>query len=283
MSLPEEVESRYYAARGFDPEHARAVRSHYLPFLEGRELLVELGAGRGELLELAAGRVGRVVGVDADAGMCRVLRDKGLEAVQADASAFLGTTELRPDVVVLAHLIEHLPVDAAFDLLTAIAEVTPPAGRVIVVTPNPACLAVLTNDFWSDPTHARLYTTELLEFLVSQAGFDVVESGGNPRDVPGPPPEMHAPDPLPPGSRPEVAVEPRATIEIDDGYRVDTILDELARLRSAVEGLVHGFGVLADGVEAVRHQAETTAARFRSAFDALYGANEIYVVGDRRA
>jgi hypothetical protein len=279
MPLPDEVESRYYASRGFDPDHARRVRSHYLPFVAGRGLLVELGAGRGEFLDLAREEVDRAVAVDVDPAMCEQVRALGLEAVHADVRTFLASTDLRPDAVFLAHLVEHLPVDAAYEMFTAIAAITPPDGRVVVVTPNPACLAMLTNDFWSDPTHVRLYTLELLSFLLDQAGFDVVEAAGNPLDRPGPPPEVHGPGPLGDDALPVVEVEPRALIEIDDGYRLDTMLDEISRLRHATEALADAHNRLH---AEVRRHSDRVASRFDSAFQHLYGPNEIYVVGARR-
>lgn len=283
MPLPEEVESSYYTAQGFDPEHAREVRGFFLPHVEGSELLVELGAGRGEFLEVVRDHVGRAVAVDVDPVMCDQVRELGFEAIQSDVGTFLASTELRPDAVFAAHLIEHLAVDAAFDMLRGIAAIVPVGGRVVVVTPNPACLAVLTNDFWSDPTHVRIYTVDLLSFLVSQAGFEVVASGGNPVGSPGPPPEMHPPPPLGPWERQRVDVAPRATIEIDDGYRVDTLLDEVARLRRATEALAGALGVLGDQVIDLRAHAEETSRKLGSAFGSLYGPNEIYVVGERRA
>jgi hypothetical protein len=281
MPLPEEVESRYYASRGFDPDHARQVRSHYLPFVAGRELLVELGAGRGEFLDLARDEVGRAVAVDVDPAMCEQVRGLGLEAIHADVRTFLATTDLRPDAVFLAHLIEHLPVDAAFEMVSAIGAITPPGGRIVVVTPNPACLAMLTNDFWSDPTHVRLYTLELLTFLLEQAGFEVVEAAGNPLDRPGPPPETHPPGPMGPWDLPAVEVAPRAVIEIDDGYRLDTLLDEISRLRRASEALAAGLAAQGRLLVEVREHAERIDEHIASAFDHLYGPNEIYVVGER--
>ena len=110
----------------------------------------------------------------------------------ADVIDYATTTADRPDMVFAAHLIEHLRVEAAFGLLQALREIVPPGGRVVLVTPNPACLAMLTADFWSDPTHERLYTIELLTFLLDEAGFDVSDAGGNPLDIPGAPPHLLA-------------------------------------------------------------------------------------------
>ena len=43
-------ESDYYKSREFDSDHNRAVRSHYLTYLEDCRFLVELGCGQGEFL-----------------------------------------------------------------------------------------------------------------------------------------------------------------------------------------------------------------------------------------
>jgi SAM-dependent methyltransferase len=282
MPVPDEIESRYYASQGFDPAHAREVRSHYLSFVEGKQLLLELGCGRGEFLQLAAPSVGRVLGVDVDPDMVKQAGDAGFEAVQADVLDYLAITDERPDAVFLAHLIEHLPVDAAFEVLQRVAALVPPGGVVIVVTPNPACLANLTNDFWSDPTHVRLYTVDLLRFLLDQTGFDVVDAGGNPLDVPGPPPELLASASTEPWGAADVEVAPMAPMTYDESFQLETVLDELSRLRTAVESMAHWIREHDARLTEVRHFAEATAARHDDTLRHLYGPNEIYAVGARR-
>ncbi|MCX7621181.1 MAG: class I SAM-dependent methyltransferase, partial [Acidimicrobiales bacterium] len=255
---------------------------HYLRFVEGREFLVELGAGRGEFLELAAPTVGRVLGVDADPVMVEQIKAKGLEATQAEVGEYVAATDDRPDAVFLAHLIEHLPVDTAFALLCNIASILRPGGVVIVVTPNPACLANLTNDFWSDPTHVRLYTLELLSFLCEQAGFEVIEASGNPADVPGPPPLLRGPDPLGPWARPEPQIEPRGPVQYDEHLHLESVIEELARLRVGVESLAHWIIEQSRQLIELRHYAEVLARHYDATLEHLWGPNEIYVVGERR-
>jgi len=282
-TLPDEVESRYYSSQGFDPDHARTVRGHYLSFVEGKELLIELGCGRGEFLQLAAPKVGRVLGVDVDAAMVEQAAAAGVEAVEADVLTFLADTDERPDAVFLAHLVEHLSVADAFAMFERIAALVPPGGVVIVVTPNPACLANLTNDFWSDPTHVRLYTVDLLRFLLDQTGFDVRDAGGNPLDVPGPPPALLSSDDTTDWGRADVHVEPMAPVEYDESFQLETVLDELSRLRRAVESIAHWVDEHDGRLVELRHLAESTAAAHDRTLHHLYGPNEIYVVGERRA
>ena len=259
------------------------MRSHYLQFLDGRTFLVELGSGRGEFLEVAKGKVDRLVGVDVDPDMVKQCEAAGFEAVHADVLDYLTETEHRPDVVFLAHVIEHLPVDVAFEMLRDAAAIIEPGGVIIVVTPNPACLANLTNDFWSDPTHQRLYTLDLLSFLLDQTGFDVREASGNPLDVPGPPPELVAP-PLAADEweSSDTAVDPRATIDYVDGAGMDGVLDELHRLRKAVEALTFWQHTHDERLTALRRFSEAAADSHNDTLRFFYGPNEIYVVGERR-
>jgi hypothetical protein len=283
MPVPDDFESRYYASRQFDADHAREVRSHYLRFVAGREFLVELGAGRGEFLELAASEVGRVLGVDADPDMVEQIKARGLDAVQADVADYLTSTDDRPDAVFLAHLIEHLPVDAAFEMLGRIAAIVPAGGVLIVVTPNPGCLANLTNDFWSDPTHVRLYTLELVCFLCEQAGFDVVEAAGNPADVPGPPPLLRASESLRPWAPAEPDIEPRGPMQYDEQLHLESVIEELARLRAGMESMAHWMVEQSRQLIELRHYTEVVARAHDNTLEHLWGPNEIYVVAERRA
>lgn len=282
MPIPDEIESRYYSAQGFDPTHAAEVRSHYLQFLDGRRFLVELGAGRGEFLDLAAPKVERVLGVDVDPEMIGQIRSNGHEAVHRDVLEYLRDTDDRPDAVFLAHLVEHLPVDGAFEMFTQCARILEPGGRLIVVTPNPACLAILRNDFWSDPTHVRLYTLDLLRFLLDQTGFDVVEAAGNPLDVPGAPPLLYAPPFEGEWQTDPVGVAPRPPMEYDQDLRLEGVLDELARLRSAVEQLVHAHTAQQQRTAELHRLTRLLAERHDDTLAELWGPNEIYVVGARR-
>jgi hypothetical protein len=148
----------------------------------------------------------------------------------------------------------------------------------VAVTPNPACYAVLSHDFWRDPTHVRFYDLPLLEFLCRQAGLTVESTGTNPANHPGPPPEYLVPEPLvhpPVGDLVEQAMgKLRASLEHHDrrGRITDHHDPEWAY------ELAHVVKVLAS-----RLQDATEALReVRKAYDSLvwglYQSNEIYVV-----
>ena len=274
MSLGPAAEADYYGARGFDEQHAAEVRSFYLPYVEGRRLLVELGCGRGEFLSLAQPIVEQVCGVDVDPKMVQLARARGFTVIEDDVRSYLRQVDDNPDTFFAAHLIEHFSVQDAFGLLTEVHHALAPDGLVILATPNPACLAMLTNDFWSDPTHVRLYTPELLRFLLQQAGFEIVDEGGNPNDTPGPPPHLLAADLLEPwGSLADTLGDAAALPEVpSEGVR--ELSDEVLLLR-------HIVVTLDERLRALRHVAGHAIERHNDTLRFLYGANEIFVVARR--
>jgi SAM-dependent methyltransferase len=192
------LESDYYSYMEFDPEHTREVLGHYVPLFQDKAPVLELGSGRGEFLALLAQAGVAATGVDNDEGMVDKARADGLDVLCGDAIAFLhGDPVPGPyQGVFCAHLVEHLTPDQASELLAGVRRVLAPGGRFVAVTPNPACYAVLSHDFWRDPTHVRFYDLPLLEFLCRQAGLEVEETGTNPANHPGPPPEYLVPEPL---------------------------------------------------------------------------------------
>jgi len=274
------VESDYYSYMEFDPEHTREVLGHYVPLFQDKAPVLELGSGRGEFLGLLAEAGVAATGVDSDEGMVDKARAEGLDVVCADAVAFLhGDPPPGPyQGVFCAHFVEHLTPSQVRELLEGVRRVLAPGGRFVAVTPNPACYAVLSHDFWRDPTHVRFYDLPLLEFLCRQAGLEVEQSGTNPVNHPGPPPEYVAPDPV---------VHPPVEDLIEEATRkIRESLDHHDRRGRASGGheaqwafeLAHVVKVLAG-----RLQESTEALReLRRAHDklvwGLYQSNETYVV-----
>jgi SAM-dependent methyltransferase len=274
------LESDYYSYMDFDPEHTREVLRHYVPMFEDKSPVLELGSGRGEFLGLldAAGIKGQ--GVDSDEGMVEAARRAGLDVVCADAIAFLhGDPAPGPyEGVFCAHFIEHLDPGQVRELLAGVRRVLAPGGRFVAVTPNPACYAVLSHDFWRDPTHVRFYDLPLLAFLCRQAGLEVESTGTNPANHPGPPPEYLGPEPVvhpPLGDLVEKATSklPASLGHHDRRGRVSDPHDP----EWAFE-LAHLVKILADRLQ----EATETLREVRRAHDklvwGLYQSNETYVV-----
>lgn len=283
------MESEYYAHMGFDPEHQRKVLRFYVPMFaepagtsnHGEQgPVLEVGCGRGEFLGLLRDAGVRAQGVDIDPGMVQRARADGFDVVQDDALEFLHADPAPGPYqgVFCAHFIEHLTPEQVVRFMRGARRALVPGGRLVTVTPNPACYAVLSHDFWWDPTHVRFYELALVAFLCRQAGFEVESSGTNPANHPGPPPEFLVGEPV---------VYPGV------GDLVGTAMRKLAAaVESAPPGpegpdpswayeLGHVVNVLGD-----RLQEATQALReLRSAYDNLvwgmYQANETFVVARR--
>ncbi|MDF3034812.1 MAG: hypothetical protein K0S28_86 [Paucimonas sp.] len=155
----------------------------YLPFVRPLvsashdPVALDLGCGRGEWLELLSEHGFRARGVDLDAGMLAACRERGLDAIQADAITTLRSLDASSVAVVSAfHVVEHIPFEAARELIRESLRVLHPGGLLILETPNPENLVVGTSLFYQDPSHVNPIPPELLSFAVEHAGFPRVKT-----------------------------------------------------------------------------------------------------------
>jgi SAM-dependent methyltransferase len=266
------LESSYYTHMRFDPDNARTVMAHYVPFFSGTGKVLELGPGPGEFLALLEEAGIEAVGVDLDEGMVASARSRGLAVDQGDAIRYLEEVAEPGSFagVFSAHFVEHLPAAEVERLFAACARVLAPGGRMVAVTPNPASYPVLTHDFWRDPTHVRFYDLPLLDFLCERAGMEVVGGGVNPRNTPGPRPEFLAPEP---------GVQPDLDGPVDE---LVAALNERGDRRGRASGLA-----LAHLVKTLAVRLQRTQEELRAVWRAhdmllrdLYQGNEIYVVAE---
>jgi SAM-dependent methyltransferase len=259
------LESDYYSYMEYDPVNAKAGLSHYLPFFNGGPVL-ELACGRGEFLELLrdAGIEGE--GVDSDEGMVEQATRAGLRVTQADAVSAL---EQRADDslrgIFSAHFAEHLQPEVLEHVIAESARALGPGGTFVAATPNAACLSVLGHDFWRDPTHVRFYEPRLLAFYCAKAGMEVVETGGNPRNHPGPPPESMAPP-----------------VHVDPDLRADMVA-VIQQIHDKKHGkdwqaFGHFLGVLEERLRATQEELVGLRRSYAHLLDRLYPSNEVYVV-----
>jgi O-antigen chain-terminating methyltransferase len=145
----------------------------YLDYFRDADKVVDIGCGRGELVELLEAEGIPVSGVDADPDMANYCRELGLPVSQADGVEYLA--ELEDDSlggVFLGRVVEHLTPDAAARLFHYCWAKLRPGGVFVVETINPDCPAALA-EFHENPTRLRPVPTELLRFLFESQGFDV--------------------------------------------------------------------------------------------------------------
>jgi len=153
-------------------EEIRARQSFYLPFFQSRRNVLDIACGRGEFLQLMREAKVPARGVDLDADMVGCCLEKGLDAVQADAFAYLEAVPERSlDGIFCAQFLEHMEPEAYITLLSQCVEKLAPSGVLAVETPNPECLAMFSQTFFVDPSHVRPIPPAQLRFLFAEVGL----------------------------------------------------------------------------------------------------------------
>jgi O-antigen chain-terminating methyltransferase len=151
--------------------------SEYVPLLAGAAPVLELGCGRGELLEALREAGVEARGVDADPAMVASCRRLGLEAEERDALD--GVRHAAPATlggVTALHLFEHLPAAVWMSIVEAATVALRPGGLLLVESPNPESLRVGAGLFWLDPTHRVPVHPQALAFVMRALGLEVVET-----------------------------------------------------------------------------------------------------------
>lgn len=193
----------------------------YLPYLEDRGPVLDLGCGRGEALDVFGAAGLEVGGVDANAEMAARCRKRGHRVEVGDLFEHLA--ERAPESlgsITAFHVVEHLPPEQVARLFRLAYGALRPGGRLVVETPNPLSVVVAARNFWLDPTHRRPVHPEYLEHVAAEVGFDPVERL-----------DLH---PFPSEARlPEI--EPSAV----DGD-LAALVYEVNRLRDALDELLYG-------------------------------------------
>jgi SAM-dependent methyltransferase len=149
--------------------------SYYLSWIPQHADVVDLGCGRGEMLEVLTGAGHLVTGVDLDPGMVQRCKRSGLRSVLGEAGSYLESLAgSSVDVVFSAQFIEHIDLDALTALLTASRHALRSGGTLIAETVNPHSLPALRT-FWVDLTHVKPIFPETLLVLCREAGYPSAE------------------------------------------------------------------------------------------------------------
>jgi SAM-dependent methyltransferase len=160
--------------RGTDDEIREKLRA-YVPLFAGVTDVLDIGCGRGEFLALlkAAGVGGR--GVDTNREMVATARERGLDAVHADALALLETL---PDGslggLMAAQVVEHLAPPYLSRLLAVAFQKLRAGAPIVIETINPACWLAFFSSYIRDVTHAQPVHPETLQYLLQANGFTKV-------------------------------------------------------------------------------------------------------------
>ncbi|MGH2592573.1 MAG: class I SAM-dependent methyltransferase [Anaerolineae bacterium] len=166
---------------GVNPSDQRKNQSFYLPFFNGCRRVVDLGCGDGDFVQLLIEQGIDAVGLDSDPLAVENARRRGLPIVDQDVLAYLENAEAASaDGVFAAHLVEHLPYQAVYQLIAHAHRVLKPGGRIVLATPNARGLVSHLEMYWLHFGHVSFYHPRLLCFFLNHAGFRAETWGENP-------------------------------------------------------------------------------------------------------
>lgn len=138
-------------------------------------LILDLGCGRGEWLELLKSEGFIAKGIDLNTLMVEQCCARGLEVVEEDAISYLQSL---PDaslkVITGFHIIEHLAFPILLQLFEEAIRVLQSGGCVIFETPNPANVGVGSHTFYFDPTHRNPLPSQMIQFVAEYQGLQSV-------------------------------------------------------------------------------------------------------------
>jgi SAM-dependent methyltransferase len=162
-------EDRFRGSR----EEIRRRLTDYVPMFSGASgYVLDVGCGRGELLELFRDAGIGARGIDANERMASVCRERGLQVEQADALGYLrGLPDRSLGGLIAIQVVEHFQPDYLMAFLEAAFHALRPGAPLVLETINPACWMAFFEAYLRDLTHARPLHPDTLRFLVEASGF----------------------------------------------------------------------------------------------------------------
>ena len=154
----------------------RARQQTYAARFRGHAPVLDIGCGRGEMLEVFRDAGIQAQGIDLSDDSIALCLARGLDAERADLFEYLGgLTDASLGGVVCCQVVEHLPPERVPELIALMHRKLRAGGLAAIETPNPECLAIFATHFYLDPTHRHPIPPALLSFYLEEAGFGRIE------------------------------------------------------------------------------------------------------------
>jgi SAM-dependent methyltransferase len=144
----------------------------YLPIFAGASDVLDVGCGRGELLELFREHGIPARGIDTNQAMVDECRSRQLAVDRADARAYLDALADRSlGGMIAVQVVEHLEPAYLLRVLELAYHKLRPGAPLVLETINPACWMAFFECYLRDLTHVRPLHPDTLRYLVQASGF----------------------------------------------------------------------------------------------------------------
>jgi SAM-dependent methyltransferase len=155
----------------------RARLESYVPLFAGARDVLDVGCGRGELLDLLRQAGVPARGLELNHEMAETCRARGLEVAEGDLLSYL--REL-PDGslggLIAIQVVEHLDPDYLMRALDVAYHKLRPGAHIVLETINPACWFAFFASYVRDLTHVRPLHPDTLTYLLTASGFSRVRA-----------------------------------------------------------------------------------------------------------
>ena len=136
-------------------------------------MVLDLGCGRGEWLQLLKELNFEAIGVDLNQEMVNECESLGLKVRCEDVLQALKSFRSKSlSLVTGFHIAEHLSFEELRQVVGEAHRVLKAGGLLILETPNPENISVGSINFYLDPTHQNPLPPKLLGFLAEYSGFE---------------------------------------------------------------------------------------------------------------
>jgi SAM-dependent methyltransferase len=157
-------------------EDIRTRVEDYLPILSSASDVLDVGCGRGELLDLLRQHGVTARGVDSNDAMVQLCRARGLDVERDEALRFL---ERQPDGslggLVAIQVVEHFQPAYLLRFLETAHHKMRRGAPLVLETINPACWIAFFECYLRDITHRQALHPDTLRYLVQTSGFTNVD------------------------------------------------------------------------------------------------------------
>lgn len=141
-------------------------------FISKKELL-DLGAGDGHVTAVfhEIFNFSKITGVDSFLSEFAVSSLKNFEYITANVVDYLNFSDRKPQLITANHILEHLSLSDQYNFIRKCYELLDSGGYLYIEVPNIYNYMTLTDHFWADEQHLKLFPLTAIRVLIEKLGF----------------------------------------------------------------------------------------------------------------